>query len=149
MRLSASFGVFWKVSHFRMIFCSLRFKPIFLLLELCSSRLRSGASGSAFAHAAHRQLVRGRAPKRSLRAPPRPVHWHVLPLLAVPHGDPSLALEHSSSSSSSSCVGGDGEGGGGLDGGGLGEGGGGEGGVNMQMHWLYEEHEPELPPPRT
>ena len=94
--------------------------------------------------------MRGRAPKRSVRAPPRPVHWHVLPLLAVPHGDPSLALEHSSSSSSSSCVGGDGEGGGGLDGGGLGEGGGGEGGdggageggVNMQMHCWDEEHEP-------
>ena len=24
-----------------------------------------------------------------------------------------------------------------------------EGGVNMQMHWLYEEHEPELRPPKT
>ena len=96
------------------------------------SRLRSGASGSAFAHAAHRQLVRGRAPKRSLRAPPRP-HWHVLPLLAGPHGNPSSALEHSSSSSSS-CGGGGGEGDGGGEGGGSGvsgdegDGGGGGGG---------------------
>ena len=56
--------------------------------------------------------------------------------------------------------GGLGEGGGGLGegGGGLGEGGGGEGeggegdgegGVNMQMHWLDEEHEPELPASKT
>ena len=115
-------------------------------------------------HAAHRQLVRGRAPKRSLRAPPRP-HWHVLPLLAVPHGDPSLALEHSSSSSSSFCGGGGGEGDGGGEGGGEGDGGGGEGGGSgvsgdegggggggggdMQMHCLSEEHEPELPSPET
>ena len=35
-------------------------------------------------------------------------------------------------------VGGDGGNGGGV---------GGEGGVNMQMHFLLEEHEPELPPP--
>ena len=44
-----------------------------------------------------------------------------------------------------------GEGGGGGDGGGDGGGGncGGEGGVNMQMHCLDEEHEPELPPPRA
>ena len=125
VRFSASVGFFWKVSHFRMIFCSLRFKPIFLLLELCSSHLRSGASGSACAHAAHRQLVRGSAPKRRSRAPPRLVHWHVLPLLAAPHGNPSSALEHSSSSSSCCCGGGDGDGDGvsGTEG----EGGGGEG----------------------
>ena len=41
---------------------------------------------------------------------------------------------------------------GGEDGGVGGDGGnvggvGGEGGVNMQMHFLLEEHEPELPPP--
>ena len=35
-------------------------------------------------------------------------------------------------------VGGDGGNGGGV---------GGEGGVNMQMHFLLEVHEPELPPP--
>ena len=55
MRLSASFGFFWKVSHFRMIFCSLRFKPIFLLLELCSSRQRA-----AFAVWSERLSLRSR-----------------------------------------------------------------------------------------
>ena len=46
---------------------------------------------------------------------------------------------------------GGGSGGDGGDGGDGGSGGGvgGEGGVNMQMHWLYEEHEPVLPPPQT
>ena len=50
---------------------------------------------------------------------------------------------------------GEGEGGGGLgdDDGGLGGGGlgdgGGDGGGNMQIHCLYEEHEPELRPPKT
>ena len=53
MRLSASFGFFWKVSHFRMIFCSLRFKPIFLLLELCSS-----AAAFAVERAAQLSLTR-------------------------------------------------------------------------------------------
>ena len=43
---------------------------------------------------------------------------------------------------------------GGRDGGEGGDGGkggdaGGEGGVNMQMHFLLEEHEPELPLPYT
>ena len=43
---------------------------------------------------------------------------------------------------------------GGEDGGDGGDGGsgggvGGEGGVNMQMHFLLEEHEPELPTPLT
>ena len=43
---------------------------------------------------------------------------------------------------------------GGGDGGVGGDGGkggdaGGEGGVNMQMHFLLEEHEPELSPPYT
>ena len=33
--------------------------------------------------------------------------------------------------------------------GGVGGDGGGDGGVNMQMHWRDEEHEPELPPPKT
>ena len=43
--------------------------------------------------------------------------------------------------------GGNGEGGGG---GGNGEGGGGgDGGVNMQMHFVFGEHEPVLPPPKT
>ena len=39
----------------------------------------------------------------------------------------------------------------GGDGGDGGSGGnvGGEGGVNMQMHWMDEEHEPELPAPKT
>ena len=41
------------------------------------------------------------------------------------------------------AAGGDGgEGGDGGDGGGV-------GGVSMQMHWLDEEHGPELPPSRT
>ena len=77
MRLSASFGFFWKVSHFRMIFSSLRswpsllfllegvalqgdlllpsLKPIFLLLELCSSRQRA-----AFAVWSERLSLRSR-----------------------------------------------------------------------------------------
>ena len=37
--------------------------------------------------------------------------------------------------------------GGGEGGGDGGDGGEGDGGVNMQMHCLVEEHEPELPPP--
>ena len=43
------------------------------------------------------------------------------------------------------------DGGDGGDGGGDGGGGncGGDGGVNMQMPCLDEEHEPELPPPKT
>ena len=43
---------------------------------------------------------------------------------------------------------GGGDGGSGGDGG-DGGGDGGDGGVNMQMHWLDEEHEPELLPPKT
>ena len=53
-------------------------------------------------------VMLGIAPKRRLRTPPRAVHWHVLPLLAEPHGDPSLAVEHTSASSSS-CGGGEGD----------------------------------------
>ena len=47
--------------------------------------------------------------------------------------------------------GGGGDGGHGGEGGDGGEGGGagGEGGVDLQMHCLYEEHEPGLPPPQT
>ena len=47
---------------------------------------------------------------------------------------------------------GGGEGGGiGGDGGDGGDGGsaGGDGGVDLQMHCLYEEHKPGLPPPQT
>ena len=65
--------------------------------------------------------------KRRLRAAPRRVHWQVLPLLAQPHDDPSLALEHTFSSSSSRGEQGEGDGGGG-EGEGEGEGGEGEGG---------------------
>ena len=43
--------------------------------------------------------------------------------------------------------GGGGDGGDGDDSEGLGGGGDGDGGVNMQMHFLLEEHEPELSPP--
>jgi hypothetical protein len=48
------------------------------------------------------------------------------------------------------CEGGEGgEGGDGNGDGGDGDGGdGGDGGVNMQMHWMDEEHEPELPAPK-
>ena len=47
--------------------------------------------------------------------------------------------------------GGEGEGGGVGDGegGGEGDGGGGDGGVNMQMHFLLEEHEPVLLTPKA
>ena len=45
-------------------------------------------------------------------------------------------------------AGGDGgDGGSGGDEGGAGGDVGGDGGVDMQMHFLLEEHEPELPPP--
>ena len=53
---------------------------------------------------------------------------------------------------SKAVVGRDGGSGGGGGDGGEGRGGGGEGGaggVNMQMHCLREEHEPELPAPTT
>ena len=46
-------------------------------------------------------------------------------------------------------VGGDGGDGDGHTHGGDGGDVGGDGGVNMQMHCLDEEHEPELPPPKT
>ena len=49
------------------------------------------------------------------------MHWHVLPLLAEPHGDPSLAVEHTSASSSS-CGGGEGDDNGEGEGEGEGEG---------------------------
>ena len=69
------------------------------------------------------------------------------------HGK-DVSAAHASLHQSVGVVGGGGEGGGGKGDGGGGSGGdggnaGGDGGVNMQMHFVLEEHEPVLPPSKT